>query len=98
MVPAPGVMQTRPVIIPWTAPITDGLPKNTTSSDVQMRRLVAAHMLVLRTATEAVMFAAYGAPPLNPDQPIHSRPAPASMSRTLFGENRSRSLLSLGPT
>lgn len=96
--PAPGVTQASPVIIPWTAPITDGFPKNMTSRQVHTSRLVAALMLVFSTATEAVMLAAYGAPPLKPDHPIQSSPAPASMSSTLFGGNLSLSLLSLGPT
>jgi hypothetical protein len=98
MVPAPGVMQTRPVIMPCTAPMTDGLRKKMTSRQVHMRRLVAAQTLVLSTATDAAMLAAYGAPPLNPAHPIHSSPPPAIISRMLFGENRSRSLFSLGPT
>ena len=68
--PAPGVMHARPVIIPCTAPITDGLPKKTTSRVVHTRRLVAAEMFVFNTATEAAMLAAYGAPPLNYDSRI----------------------------
>lgn len=96
--PAPGVMQTRPVIIPCTAPITDGLPKKATSKHVHIRRLVAAHTLVFSTAMDAVLLAAYGAPPLKPDHPIHSSPAPASINSILFGENLSLSLFSLGPT
>uniref|UniRef100_J3M810 Uncharacterized protein n=1 Tax=Oryza brachyantha TaxID=4533 RepID=J3M810_ORYBR len=91
-------MQTRPVIMPCTAPITDGLRKKMTSRQVHMRRLVAAQTLVLSTATDAAMLAADGAPPLNPAHPIHSSPPPAIISRMLFGENRSRSLFSLGPT
>ncbi|BAS75062.1 Os01g0831950 [Oryza sativa Japonica Group] len=91
-------MQTSPVIIPCTAPMTEGLPKKMTSRQVQVRRLVAALTLVLSTATVAVTLGAYGAPPLNPAQPNHSSPPPAIMSRMLFGENRSLSLFSLGPT
>jgi hypothetical protein len=98
MLPAPGVMQTSPVIMPCTAPITEGLPKKMTSRQVQVRRLVAALTLVLSTATDAVTLGEYGAPPLNPAQPSHSRPPPAIMSRMLFGENLSLSLFSLGPT
>lgn len=56
--PAPGVMQASPVIIPWTAPMTEGFPKKITSRVVHMRRLVAALMFVLRTATEASILAA----------------------------------------
>lgn len=98
ILPAPGVIHTSPVIIPWTAPITEGLPKKTTSREVHTRRLVAAQMFVFNTAIEDATFAAYGAPPLNPDQPIHNNPAPASISNTLFGGNLSLSLFILGPT
>ena len=42
--PAPGVIQTNPVIIPWMAPITDGFLNNNTSQDVHTNRLVAAQM------------------------------------------------------
>ena len=97
-IPAPGVMHTSPVIMPWTAPITEGFPKKATSREVHTRRLVAAHMFVFNTAMEDAVFAAYGAPPLKPDHPIHSNPAPASISSTLFGGNLSLSLFSLGPT
>ena len=91
-------MQARPVIIPWMAPMTDGFPKKITSRVVQTNRLVAALMFVFNTATEAVMLAAYGAPPLKPDHPIHSSPAPASINKTLLGGNLSLSLFNLGPT
>jgi hypothetical protein len=69
-----------------------------TSRVVHTKRLVAAQMFVFNTAIEAATFAAYGAPPLKPDQPIHSNPEPASMSNTLFGGNLSLSLFILGPT
>ena len=98
LLPAPAVTQTSPVIMPCTAPITEGLPKKMTSRQVQVRRLVAALTLVLSTATDAVMSGAYGAPPLNPAHPSHSSPPPAIMSRMLFGANLSLSLFSLGPT
>ena len=97
-IPAPGVIQTRPVIMPWTAPITEGLLKNMTSNHVHTRRLVAAQMLVLRTAMEESILALYGSPPLKPAHPIHSNPAPANISSTLFGGNLSLSFFDLGPT
>lgn len=96
--PAAGVMQTSPVIIPCTAPITDGLPKKATSKEVHVNKLVAAQTWVLRTATDEEMFAAYGAPPLNPDQPNQSSPAPVNISNMLLGENLSLSFFILGPT
>ena len=73
-------MQTRPVIMPWTAPMTEGLLKKMASSDVHIRRLVAAQMLVFRTAMEESILAAYGSPPLNPAHPSHSNPAPANVN------------------
>ena len=87
-------MQTRPVIMPWTAPMTEGLLKKMTSSDVHIRRLVAAQMLVFRTAMEESILAAYGSPPLNPAHPSHSNPAPANVNNTLFGGNLSVSFQS----
>ena len=97
-VPAAGVMQTRPVIMPWTAPTTEGFLKKMTSRHVQTMRLMAVQMLVLRTAIEATELAAYGPPPLNPAHPIHSSPAPVSVNSILFGGNLSLSFCALGPT
>ena len=91
-------MQTRPVIIPCTAPMTEGLLKKMTSSHVHTKRLVAAQMLVLRTAMDESVLAAYGSPPLKPAHPIHSNPDPANVSTTLFGGNLSLSFFTLGPT
>lgn len=51
-------MQTRPVIMPWTAPMTEGLVKKRMSRKSQTRRLVAAQTWVLSTAREASMLAA----------------------------------------
>ncbi len=98
ILPAAGVMTTRPVIMPCTAPMTDGLPKKMTSSKVHTRRLMAAQMLVLMTAMEESMLAEYGSPPLNPAHPNHSSPAPVNMSNTLLGGKRSLSFVNLGPT
>ena len=78
--------------------MTEGFLKKMTSSQVHTRRLVAAQMLVLRTAMEESILAVYGSPPLNPAHPIHSNPAPANMSSTLFGGNLSLSFVDLGPT
>ncbi|BAS87275.1 Os03g0838450, partial [Oryza sativa Japonica Group] len=97
-VPAAGVMQTRPVIMPWTAPTTEGFLKKMTSRHVQTMRLMAVQMLVLRTAMEATELAAYGPPPLNPAHPIHSNPAPVSVNSMLFGGNLSLSFYETGGT
>lgn len=96
--PAPGVMHTRPVIMPCTAPITDGFPKKKTSRSVHMSKLVDAQICVLSTAMDESILAEYGAPPLKPDHPSHSSPAPASTRSILFGGNRSLSAADLGPT
>jgi hypothetical protein len=96
--PAAGVMTTRPVIIPCTAPMTEGLLNTSTSKLVHISKLVAAHMFVLMTAMEESMLAENGSPPLKPAHPSHRRPAPASMSNTLLGGKRSRSFVNLGPT
>ncbi len=98
ILPAAGVMTTSPVIMPCTAPMTDGLLKKMTSSKVHTRRLMAAQMLVLMTAMEESMLAEYGSPPLNPAHPNHSSPAPVNMSNTLLGGKRSLSFVNLGPT
>jgi hypothetical protein len=96
--PAAGVMTTRPVIIPCTAPMTEGLLNTSTSKLVHINKLVAAHTFVLMTAMEESMLAENGSPPLKPVHPSHRRPAPASMSNTLLGGKRSRSFVNLGPT
>ena len=96
--PAAGVMQTRPVIMPCVAPITEGFSKKIMSSKSHVSRLVAVHTWVLRTARDASALTEKGSPPLNPVHPIQSRPAPASISRMLFGGNLCLSLLALGPT
>ena len=96
--PAAGVMQTRPVIMPCTAPITDGFLKKMTSSDVHTKRLAAAHTFVFKTAIDESILAEYGSPPLNPAHPSHSNPAPANVNNTLLGGNLSLSLVNLGPT
>lgn len=98
MVPAAGVIATKPVIMPWTAPITEGFPKKMTSRMSHVNKLVAAATCVFNTAKDASMLAAYGSPPLNPDHPIHRSPAPANIRSMLFGGNLSLSLVDLGPT
>lgn len=52
-VPAAGVMQTKPVIMPCTAPITEGFPKTNVSRMTQVSKLVAAQTCVLRAASDA---------------------------------------------
>lgn len=97
--PAPGVMHTSPVIMPWTAPTTLGLPSAKVSRMSHVNVLIAVHTWVLRTARDASVLATNGAPPLNPVHPIHRRPAPASIRMMLLGGvDLCRSLSDLGPT
>jgi len=91
-------MQTRPVIMPCTAPITEGFPKKQVSRSSHVSKLVAVHTWVLRTARDEIVLIAKGPPPLNPLHPIQSKPAPASIRIILFGGNISLSLSILGPT
>ena len=56
--PAAGVIATKPVIMPCTAPITDGFLKKMMSMTTQVSRLIAVQMLVLSTATPASGLAA----------------------------------------
>ena len=95
--PAAGVMATKPVIMPCTAPITDGFLKKMMSMMTQVRRLIAVQMLVLSTATPASGLAAYGSPPLKPFHPVHKIPAPTSISVTLLGLASTRSDAIRGP-
>ena len=97
-VPAAGVMQTKPVIMPCIAPNTRGFPKKMVSRINHVIRLVAAQTWVLRTARDASKLATAGAPPLKPLHPIHSSPAPPSIRIILLGGKLSLSPLALGPT
>ena len=96
--PAPGVIQTNPVIIPWIAPITEGFLKYITSKHVHAKRLAAVQMWVLITAMEESTLAAKGSPPLKPVHPPQRIPAPVSASNRLLGGNSSLSSFDLGPT
>ena len=95
--PAAGVMATRPVIMPWMAPMTEGRLKNIMSMVTQVSRLMAVQMLVFKTATPASGLAEYGSPPLKPFQPVQRIPAPTSMRVMLLGLASMRSMSSLGP-
>ncbi len=95
--PAAGVMATKPVIIPCTAPMTDGLLKKMRSIMTQTRSETAVQIFVLSTATPASGEAAYGSPPLKPFHPVHKIPAPTSMRVTLLGFASTRSAGMRGP-
>lgn len=91
-------MQTSPVIIPCTAPMTELLRYTAMSSDSHTRRLVAVHTCVFSTASDVIWFAASGEPPLKPVQPIHKKPAPPNMLMMLLGGKCCLSCECLGPT
>jgi len=91
-------MATRPVIMPWTAPITEGFLKKMMSQVVHVSKLQAVAKFVFRTAAPASGEAAYGSPPLKPSHPSQRIPAPTKASRTLCGLKFSRSCLRRGPT
>ncbi|BAT12306.1 Os11g0105350 [Oryza sativa Japonica Group] len=97
-----GVMHTRPVIMPCTAPTTDGLPRTATSQQTQATMLVVAQMCVLSTATDESVLAEKGSPPLKPVHPIHRMPAPATITTRLpplaVAISSSSSSFLLGPT
>src|ERR1700758_5028064 len=88
--PAAGVMATRPVIIPLTAPRKVGLRclLAKMSQITQVSSATAVVRLVLSTASDASAPEKYGSPPLNPFQPNHRIPAPTAASGRLFGTAR----------
>src|ERR1700738_3328222 len=97
--PAAGVMPTRPTIIPLTAPRKVGLRSRLAkmSQSTQVSSATAVHRLVLSTASDALVPAKYGSPPLNPFQPSHRMPAPTAAIGRLFGPAPSRSPVRRGP-
>src|SRR5882762_8004502 len=97
--PAAGVMPTRPTIIPLTAPRKVGLRSRLAkmSQITQVSSATAVHRLVLSTASDALVPAKYGSPPLNPFHPSHRMPAPTAAIGKLFGTARSRSRFNRGP-
>ena len=76
--PAPGVMATRPTTAPVTMPSTLGLSSSQLRI-IHTRPAAAAAVLVVTTAWTARPLAASALPPLKPNQPIHSRPAPSTL-------------------
>ncbi|KAL4378762.1 hypothetical protein GQ457_02G006740 [Hibiscus cannabinus] len=74
--PAHALMHTRPVIIPWTAPMTELFLYTAMSKASQTNRLVAVQTWVFITAKEVMRPAESGEPPLKPVHPSHRNPAP----------------------
>src|ERR1700729_1602138 len=84
-------------MIPLTPPIMLGLRPGREAQPTHRRNPAGVQGLVFSPAAAADMWAAYGSPPLNPFQPIHSRPAPTATIARLFGASTSRSRWSRGP-
>jgi hypothetical protein len=58
--PAAGVIATRPVIMPFMAPMIDGLRKKMMSIVIQVSNDIAVQILVFKTAAPASGDAVYG--------------------------------------
>src|SRR5947207_1957873 len=83
--PLAGVMTTSPATAPEIAPSTVGFPVLSHSANIQPRVAAAAAMCVATKALLARPLEATALPPLNPNQPTHSRHAPMTESTTLCG-------------
>src|SRR4051794_26746791 len=83
--PLAGVITTRPATAPEIAPSTVGFPVLIHSANIQPRVAAAAAKWVATNALDAKPFDATALPPLNPNQPTHSRHAPMTESTTLCG-------------
>src|SRR6185436_8086434 len=87
MNPAAGVMATRPTTIAVAAPTAVGLPDRIASRKVHTSSVAAGASIVVTNARPAMGLAASALPALNPNQPNQSRPAPSSVSGTLWGSS-----------
>ena len=83
--PAAGVIATRPATAPVATPTAVGLPRCRVSSTIQPTAAAAAAVLVVIHAKVAKLPATKALPPLKPNQPNHSKPAPIKMNGTLWG-------------
>src|SRR5512134_914338 len=84
--PAAGVMATSPTTMPVTMPSTLGLLSRQLRN-IQTNPADAAAVLVVTTAFTARPFAPNALPPLKPNQPIHSSPAPRTVKGILDGSS-----------
>ncbi len=85
MNPAAGVTVASPAMAPVAKPTLVGLPTCHFSMASQASAAMLAATWVLRIAAAASSLAASAEPPLNPNQPIHSSPAPAMVRAGLCG-------------
>src|SRR5579862_9923861 len=83
--PDAGVITTRPATAPEIAPNMLGCPRCHHSATTHESVAAAAAKCVAVSADAAKRFAPSALPPLNPNQPIHNRPAPTTDSTRLCG-------------
>src|SRR5688500_16423536 len=77
-------MATRPTTAPVTIPRTLGLSFRQLRN-IQTTAAAAAAVFVVTTALTASPLAAKALPPLNPNHPIHNKPAPKTVNGILLG-------------
>src|SRR5512134_3370898 len=82
--PAAGVIATNPTTAPVTIPRTLGLLSRQLRN-IQTTAAAAAAVLVVTKALTDSPFAASALPPLKPNHPIHSNPAPRTVYGMLLG-------------
>src|SRR3954465_8172681 len=91
-------MVARPATAPVTMPTDVGLPERIHSSAIQAIAATDAASCVARIAFPACTLAASALPPLKPNQPTHSMPAPAIVIDGLCGGTRRVGNPLRGPT
>ena len=74
--PLAGVIEARPAMVPVTSPTSEALPYLIFSHSAQDSEAVAAEIWVTVSAMAAPPSAASCEPPLKPNQPTQSMPAP----------------------
>src|SRR5258708_36992599 len=83
--PEAGVMATSPATTPLARPSAVGLPLCSHSAKSQERAAAAAATWEAVKAEPACPLLCRALPPLKPNQPNHSRPAPVSVRTMLLG-------------
>src|SRR4029453_5517157 len=78
--PQAGVMATSPATAAVAPPNPVGLPRGKTSNRAHTPTAVDVAVLVLRKAKAASGLALSALPALNPNHPVHSKPAPIKQS------------------
>src|SRR5262245_30338722 len=83
--PDAGVIATSPATRPVAKPSAVGLPRCHHSTSIHDSAAAAAATCVAVNADAARPLLPRALPPLKPNQPNHSRPAPSSVSTMLLG-------------